>query len=94
MPSTARSGKTNRIGLSKRDYRGLASTLCAGCGHNSITSQIVDACFEMDIIPEKIMRFSGIGCSSKSLAYFLDRSFGFNSLHGRMPSLSHEGAAG
>lgn len=87
MPSTSQSGKTNRVGLSKKDYRGLPSTLCPGCGHNSITSQIVDACFEMDIVPEKIMRFSGIGCSSKSLAYFLDRSFGFNGLHGRMPSL-------
>ena len=74
--------------MSKNDYRGLPSTLCQGCGHNSIANQIISACFELDIVPETIMKFSGIGCSSKSPAYFLNRSFGFNGLHGRMSSLA------
>jgi len=72
----------------KNDYRGLPSTLCQGCGHNSIASQIISACFELGVQPEKIVKFSGIGCSSKSPTYFLNRSFGFNGLHGRMPSLA------
>jgi 2-oxoglutarate ferredoxin oxidoreductase subunit beta len=78
----------NTIGLTKSDYRGSPSTLCQGCGHNSIASQIIAACYELDIHPEEIVKFSGIGCSSKSIAYFLNRSFGFNGLHGRMPSLA------
>jgi len=78
----------NKAGLSKNDYRGLPSTLCQGCGHNSIANQIITACYELDIVPEEIMKFSGIGCSSKSPAYFLNRSFGFNGLHGRMASLA------
>lgn len=78
----------NKLGLSRTDYRGLPSTLCAGCGHSSIANQIISACYEMDIQPEKVIKFSGIGCSSKSLAYFLNRSFGFNGLHGRMSSLA------
>jgi 2-oxoglutarate ferredoxin oxidoreductase subunit beta len=78
----------NLAGLSKADYRGNPSTLCQGCGHNSISSQIITACYEMDIVPEDIVKFSGIGCSSKSPTYFLNRSFGFNGLHGRMPSLA------
>lgn len=78
----------NEIGLTRADYRGLPSTLCQGCGHNSIASQIVAACFELNIRPEKMIKFSGIGCSSKSPTYFLDRAFGFNGLHGRMPSLA------
>jgi 2-oxoglutarate ferredoxin oxidoreductase subunit beta len=81
-------GQTNKAGLTKNEYRGLPSTLCQGCGHNSIASQIIAACYELDIVPEKIMKFSGIGCSSKSPAYFLNRSFGFNSLHGRMSNLA------
>ena len=81
-------GQTNKASLTKNDYRGLPSTLCQGCGHNSIASQIIAACYELDIVPEKIMKFSGIGCSSKSPAYFLNRSFGFNSLHGRMSNLA------
>ena len=81
-------GQTNRVGLTKNDYRGLSSTLCRGCGHKTITSQIVAACYELDILPEELLRFSGIGCSSKSAAYILNRSFGFNGLHGRMPSLA------
>jgi 2-oxoglutarate ferredoxin oxidoreductase subunit beta len=78
----------NLIGLSKQDYRGSPSTLCQGCGHNSIANQLISACYELDILPETIVKFSGIGCSSKSPAYFLNRSFGFNGLHGRMPSLA------
>ena len=80
--------QTNKAGLNKSDYRGLPSTLCQGCGHNSIANQIIAACYELDIVPEEIMKFSGIGCSSKSPAYFLNRSFGFNGLHGRMSSLA------
>jgi len=78
----------NLAGLGKADYRGNPSTLCQGCGHNSISSQIIAACYEMGIVPEDIVKFSGIGCSSKSPTYFLNRSFGFNGLHGRMPSLA------
>lgn len=80
--------QVNLAGLSKTDYRGNPSTLCQGCGHNSISSQIIAACYELDIVPEKVVKFSGIGCSSKSPTYFLNRSFGFNGLHGRMPSLA------
>lgn len=80
--------QVNLAGLSKADYRGNSSTLCQGCGHNSISSQIIAACYEMDLIPEQVVKFSGIGCSSKSPTYFLNRSFGFNGLHGRMPSLA------
>jgi len=80
--------QVNLVGLSKNDYRGNPSSLCQGCGHNSISSQIIAACFEMNIIPENVVKFSGIGCSSKSPFYFLNRSFGFNGLHGRMPSLA------
>lgn len=78
----------NKAGLSRADYRGLPSTLCSGCGHNAISNQIVSAMYELDVIPEKVVKFSGIGCSSKSPAYFLNRSFTFNGLHGRMPSLA------
>lgn len=78
----------NKVGLTRSDYKGAPSTLCAGCGHNSIAAQIIAACYENNINPEKVMKFSGIGCSSKSPAYFLERSFGFNSLHGRMSSLA------
>jgi 2-oxoglutarate ferredoxin oxidoreductase subunit beta len=85
QPSRA---QTNLAGLTKSDYRGNPSTLCQGCGHNSISSQIIAACYEMDIVPENVVKFSGIGCSSKSPTYFLNRSFGFNGLHGRMPSLA------
>ncbi len=80
--------KVNDVQLSKQDYKGRPTTLCQGCGHNSISSQIIAACFELSIPPEKMVKFSGIGCSSKSPAYFLSRAFGFNSLHGRMPSVA------
>jgi 2-oxoglutarate/2-oxoacid ferredoxin oxidoreductase subunit beta len=85
---TAQRSQVNLLGLAKSDYRGNPSTLCQGCGHNSIASQIISACYEMDLVPEDVVKFSGIGCSSKSPTYFLNRSFGFNGLHGRMPSLA------
>jgi 2-oxoglutarate ferredoxin oxidoreductase subunit beta len=77
-----------RVADLRGEYRGLPSTLCAGCGHNSISSQIIAACYEMSLPPWKTIKLSGIGCSSKSPAYFLNRSHGFNGLHGRMPSLA------
>jgi 2-oxoglutarate ferredoxin oxidoreductase subunit beta len=84
----ARPETRNRVGLEKGDYKGGASTLCQGCGHNSISSQIIAAAYEMSLRPEELVKFSGIGCSSKSPAYFLNRSHGFNTLHGRMPSVA------
>ena len=83
-----RKAKVNMAGLAKADYKGRPSTLCAGCGHNSISSQIINAAYELSINPHEIVKLSGIGCSSKSPAYFLSKSHGFNSLHGRMPSLA------
>jgi len=88
MTSNQLQERSNMVGLTRADYRGASSTLCQGCGHNSIANQIIAACYEMSIIPENIVKFSGIGCSSKSPTYFLNRSFGFNGLHGRMPSLA------
>ena len=78
----------NLLGLKRSDYRGKDSTLCQGCGHNSISSQIIAACHEMSISPDRVIKLSGIGCSSKSPAYFMSRSHGFNSLHGRMPTIA------
>jgi len=83
-----RKAKVNTVGLAKADYKGRPSTLCAGCGHNSISSQIINAAYDLSLSPHEIIKLSGIGCSSKSPAYFLGRSHGFNSLHGRMPSLA------
>jgi 2-oxoglutarate ferredoxin oxidoreductase subunit beta len=84
-----RSGpKTNHIGLQVLEYRGGKTTLCAGCGHNAISERIIDAMYEMGVQPERVMKLSGIGCSSKSPAYFMSRSHSFNSVHGRMPSVS------
>ena len=83
-----RKAETNQIGLTRSDYRGERSTLCPGCGHNTISVQIITACHEMNIDPHRIVKFSGIGCSSKSPTYFLSQSFGFNGLHGRMPSMA------
>jgi 2-oxoglutarate/2-oxoacid ferredoxin oxidoreductase subunit beta len=80
--------KTNRIGLQVLDYRGGKTTLCAGCGHNVISERIIDAFYEMGVQPERLMKLSGIGCSSKSPAYFMSRSHSFNSVHGRMPSVA------
>jgi len=86
--TTAPGPKLNHIGLPVIEYRGNKITLCAGCGHNSISERIIDAMFEMGVQPERVMKMSGIGCSSKSPAYFMNRSFSFNSVHGRMPSVS------
>jgi 2-oxoglutarate/2-oxoacid ferredoxin oxidoreductase subunit beta len=80
--------KTNRIGLTVLDYRGSRTTLCAGCGHNAISERIIDAFYEMGTPPESVIKMSGIGCSSKSPAYFMGRSHSFNSVHGRMPSVT------
>ena len=80
--------KTNTIGLQKTDYKGNDSTLCAGCGHDSIASQIITACYESGVKPENVIKLSGIGCSSKSPAYFMNRAWGFNTLHGRMAAVA------
>jgi 2-oxoglutarate ferredoxin oxidoreductase subunit beta len=78
----------NKLGYSIDYYEGSLSTLCAGCGHDSISAAIVQSCYELDIEPHKVAKLSGIGCSSKTPAYFLNNSHGFNSVHGRMPSVS------
>jgi 2-oxoglutarate ferredoxin oxidoreductase subunit beta len=78
---------TNKLGFTHRDYEGAVSTLCAGCGHDSISAAIIQACFELDLPPHRIAKLSGIGCSSKTPTYFLGASHGFNSVHGRMPSV-------
>ncbi|HTM88903.1 MAG TPA: 2-oxoacid:ferredoxin oxidoreductase subunit beta [Terriglobales bacterium] len=80
--------KTNRIGLSVLDYKGGKTTLCAGCGHNAISERILEAMYEMGVQPERVAKLSGIGCSSKSPAYFMNRSHSFNAVHGRMPSVA------
>ena len=77
----------NELGFTHRDYEGKISTLCAGCGHDSITASIIEACFELSIEPHRVAKISGIGCSSKTPTYFLGNSHGFNSVHGRMPSV-------
>jgi 2-oxoglutarate ferredoxin oxidoreductase subunit beta len=77
----------NRTGHTRRDYEGKISTLCAGCGHDSISAAIIQACWELDIEPHRVAKLSGIGCSSKTPDYFLGNSHGFNSVHGRMPSV-------
>jgi 2-oxoglutarate ferredoxin oxidoreductase subunit beta len=77
----------NALGYTHRDYEGSVSTLCAGCGHDSISGAIIEACFELDIEPHRVAKLSGIGCSSKTPTYFLGNSHGFNSVHGRMPSV-------
>src|SRR5271163_4822672 len=77
----------NELGFTHRDYEGAVSTLCAGCGHDSISSSIIEACFELSIAPHRVAKLSGIGCSSKTPTYFLGNSHGFNSVHGRMPSV-------
>src|ERR1700710_1245198 len=87
-PDQPKAVKTNHIGLQVLDYRGGKTTLCAGCGHNVISERIIDAFYEMGVQPERVMKLSGIGCSSKSPAYFMSRSHSFNSVHGRMPSVA------
>ncbi len=78
----------NDLGYTRRDYEGADSTLCAGCGHDSISNAIIKACYELSIAPHRVVKMSGIGCSSKTPAYFLGKSHGFNSVHGRMPSIA------
>ncbi len=79
---------TNAVGYTRRDYEGAISTLCAGCGHDSISAAIIRACFELSLPPHRIAKLSGIGCSSKTPTYFLGAAHGFNSVHGRMPSVA------
>ena len=79
---------TNALGLTKREYEGAMSTLCAGCGHDSVTAALVQALWELDLPPHRAAKMSGIGCSSKTTAYFLRQSHGFNGVHGRMPALA------
>jgi 2-oxoglutarate/2-oxoacid ferredoxin oxidoreductase subunit beta len=86
--ATTPTPKINRLGLSVLDYRGGKTTLCAGCGHNAISERIIDALYEMGVQPERVAKLSGIGCSSKTPAYFLSRAHSFNSVHGRMPSIA------
>ncbi len=78
----------NRLGLTRRDYEGANSTLCAGCGHDSVTAALVEACWADALEPQNLVKLSGIGCSSKTTAYFVSGSHGFNSVHGRMPSIA------
>src|ERR1700676_2602839 len=87
-PAPTPAPKINRIGLQVIDYRGGKTTLCAGCGHNAISERIIDAMYEMGVQPERVAKLSGIGCSSKSPAYFMNRAHSFNSVHGRMPSVA------
>ena len=87
-PTSTPVPKTNRIGLSIAEYKGGKTTLCAGCGHNAISERIIDAMYEMGVSPERVIKPSGIGCSSKAPAYFMSRSHSFNAVHGRMPSVA------
>lgn len=83
-----RAPKVNRLGLDKNEYKGRPSTLCKGCGHDSISARIINSVWEMDLPQHNVIKMSGIGCSSKTPAYFLGKSHGFNSVHGRMPSVT------
>lgn len=87
-PGAPAAPRTNKLGLAVLDYKGGKTTLCAGCGHNAISERIVDAMFEVGLPPERVAKFSGIGCSSKTPAYFMSRSHAFNAVHGRMPSVA------
>jgi 2-oxoglutarate ferredoxin oxidoreductase subunit beta len=87
------SSRTNALGLTVRDYEGAMSTLCAGCGHDSVTAAIVQAGWELNLEPHRVGKMSGIGCSSKTTAYFMKQSHGFNSVHGRMPSVTSGASA-
>src|SRR5690242_21959543 len=78
----------NKLGLTRREYEGALSTLCAGCGHDSITAAVVEACWGLSMQPQNLVKLSGIGCSSKTTAYFVSGGHGFNSVHGRMPSIA------
>ncbi|MGZ3543379.1 MAG: 2-oxoacid:ferredoxin oxidoreductase subunit beta [Vulcanimicrobiaceae bacterium] len=87
-PTSTPGPKTNHIGLTVIEYKGGKTTLCAGCGHNAISERIIDAMYEMGVEPHRVAKMSGIGCSSKSPAYFMSKSHSFNSVHGRMPSVT------
>jgi 2-oxoglutarate/2-oxoacid ferredoxin oxidoreductase subunit beta len=87
-PAAPAPPKSNRLGLSVLDYRGAKTTLCAGCGHNAISERILEAFYDLGVQPERVAKLSGIGCSSKSPAYFMNRSHSFNAVHGRMPSVA------
>jgi 2-oxoglutarate ferredoxin oxidoreductase subunit beta len=87
-PTSTPAPKTNRLGLTVIEYKGGKTTLCAGCGHNAISERIIDAMYEMGVEPHRVAKMSGIGCSSKSPAYFMGKSHSFNSVHGRMPSVT------
>src|SRR5437660_3265009 len=88
QPPAAAPKHTNRLGYTLADYKGADSTLCAGCGHDAITSQIIKAFCEYGVEPNRVAKLSGIGCSSKTPAYFLSKSHGFNGVHGRMPAIA------
>ena len=88
MSETPQGAATNRAGLTRADYEGSKTTLCPGCGHNAITAAIIQAAFEAGLEPHRVAKLSGIGCSSKTPAYFLGHSHGFNAVHGRMPSVA------
>jgi 2-oxoglutarate ferredoxin oxidoreductase subunit beta len=88
LPAVPAAPKTNRLGLVRKDYEGVASTLCNGCGHDAITAALVQALWEDGMNPYRIAKMSGIGCSSKTTAYFLSKAWGFNAVHGRMPSVA------
>ena len=85
--------KKNSLGFTVRDYEGAMSTLCAGCGHDSVTAALVQTCWELALPPHRAAKMSGIGCSSKTTAYFMKQSHGFNSVHGRMPSVASGASA-
>ncbi len=87
-PTTPPASPVNRVGLTRADYDGAKTTLCPGCGHNAITGGIIQAAYESGLEPHRVAKLSGIGCSSKTPAYFLGHSHGFNSVHGRMPSIA------
>src|SRR4029077_5036377 len=87
-PSPAASPKTNRIGLTLDPYKGAESTLCSGCGHDSITAQIVKAYYELGVPPHAVAKLSGIGCSSKTTAKFLSKAHGCNAIHHRNPAIA------
>src|SRR2546428_14102872 len=99
MPSISKpiaihpSSQTNELGLTVRDYEGAMSTLCAGCGHDSITAALIRALWELSIRPHRIAKMSGIGCSSKTPTYFASGAHGFNTVHGRMPAVATGAAA-
>src|SRR5436853_7463669 len=88
QPPAAAPKNVNRLGFTMADYKGADSTPCAGCGHDAITSQIIKAFYEYGVEPQRVAKLSGIGCSSKTPAYFLSQSHGFNGVHGRMPSVA------